>query len=122
MSGTDRDTPSVHPVPSPRVTGNINPRNHHDWAQLRAQTQLRALNVLSKTSVSVYPKAKDIRENVGDNEALSSVGDILTILAQIPKIPPLIQRDEHQSNNKSKPRTNTSRANIRVANIVIFCK
>ena len=82
----------------------------------------RGINVLSKTSVSVYPKAKDIRENVGDNEALSSVGDILTILAQIPKIPPLIQRDEHQSNNKSKPRTNTSRANIRVANIVIFCK
>ena len=40
MSGTDRDTPSVHPVPSasPRVTGNINPSNHHDWARLRAQT------------------------------------------------------------------------------------
>ena len=64
------------------VTGNINPRNYHDWAQLEA-----GINVLSKTSLE-YLKAKDISENVGDNEALSSVGDILTILAQIPKIPP----------------------------------
>ena len=50
------------------VTGNINPRNYHDWAQLEA-----GINVLSKTSLE-YLKAKDISENVGDNEALSSAG------------------------------------------------